>query len=141
MDSTAPHLKLTHRGALRLLEAAVDHAERMGVPQCIAITDDGGNLLAFIRMSGAKFLSIETAQRKAITAASNRSSTGGHDHAHGIELGLVTGGRLTNLVGGVPIVVDSTVIGAIGVSSGTGEQDLEVAEAALGVLAGDGVNE
>ncbi len=134
MNDTAPHLRLTHEGALRVLRAGIDKAQAMGVPQCVAVTDDGGNLLAFVRMDGAKFLSIETAQRKAMTAASSRAKTGGQDPSHGIQLGLVTGGRLTGLKGGVPIVVDGHVIGAVGVSSGTGEQDLEVAEAAVAAL-------
>jgi uncharacterized protein GlcG (DUF336 family) len=126
--------RLTHAGALRVLGAAMDQAERMGIPQCIAITDQAGRLLAFVRMDGAKFLSIRNAIRKAVAAASNRSPTGATDPAHAIDLGLVSQGRITNLKAGVPIVVGDEVVGAIGVSSGTGEQDLEVAKAGIAVL-------
>lgn len=62
-------------------------------------------LLAFVRMDGARFLSIRTAQRKAVTAADRRSATGGLEAGHDLRLGLVTEGRLTNLRGGLPIVV------------------------------------
>src|SRR5260221_9419804 len=95
-------------------------AVEMKEPQCIAIVDDGCNLLAFVRMDGARVLSIESATRKAITAASNRVPTGGLEHELGQRLGVTTGGKLTNLKGGLPIVVEGKVIGGIGVGSGTG---------------------
>jgi glc operon protein GlcG len=127
---------LTHEAALRVLRAAIDEAAAMERPQCIAVVDASGRLLAFVRMDGAKFLSIRTAQRKAITAADRKTATGGIDPEHGMTLALVTNGRLVNLKGGVPIEVDGHVVGAVGVSSGSGEQDLEVAKA--GVAAIDG---
>src|SRR5258708_19201600 len=67
------HLRLTHDGALMIIDAAVAKAAAMGVPQCIAVVDDGGNLLAFLRMDGAKFLSTDSATRKAISAVSSRA--------------------------------------------------------------------
>jgi uncharacterized protein GlcG (DUF336 family) len=136
MPDTIAHVKLTHGGALKILNAAIAKAEAMGVPQCIAVVDDGGDLLAFVRMDGAKFLSIESATRKAVTAASSRMPTGGLSPEIEVKLGLATDGRLTNLKGGVPIVVDGKVIGAIGVGSGTGDQDLECAKAGIAALAG-----
>jgi glc operon protein GlcG len=136
MAGTAPHLRLTHEGALQVLGAAVERAAALGIPQCVAVVDDSGNLLAFVRMDGAKFLSIRTAQRKAITAADRRSATGGLEAGHDLLLGLVTGGRLTNLKGGLPIIVSGQVVGAVGVSSGSGEQDLEVARAGVAAIPG-----
>ena len=130
------HLRLTHEGALMILDAAVAKAAQMGVPQCIAVVDDGGNLLAFLRMDGAKFLSIESAMRKAITAVSSRVPTGGVAEGLDMKLAAVTAGRLTNLKGGVPVIIDGTVIGGIGVGSGTGDQDLEVARAGLAAIEG-----
>jgi glc operon protein GlcG len=126
--------RLTHEGALKVLRAAMLEATEMGVPQCIALTDSAGRLLAFVRMDGAKFLSIGTAIRKAMTAASGRVPTGGSDDAHALQLGLVTEGKLTNLKAGVPIVVGEEVVGAIGVSSGSGEQDLKVALAGVAAI-------
>lgn len=136
MEDTATRLTLTHEGALRVLRAAVDKARAMEKPQCIAVVDSAGHLAAFVRMDGAKFLSILTAQRKAVTAADRKMPTGGLEPGHGMSLGLVTKGRLVNLKGGVPIVVDGQVLGAVGVSSGSGEEDLEVALAGVAAVSG-----
>jgi len=103
----------------------------MGVPQCIAIVDEGCNLLAFIRMDGARVLSIRSSQRKAMTAATTGKPTGGLDPAIEMKLAVVTDGDMVNLKGGLPIMSEGHVIGGIGVGSGTGDQDLQVASAAL----------
>lgn len=136
MTDTVKHAKLTHAGALKMINAAIAKAVEINVPQCITVTDDGGRLLAFVRMDGAKFLSIESSFNKAITAASARVPTGGVGADVEMKLAHATSGRLTNLKGGLPIVVEAMVIGAIGVGSGTGEQDLEVAKAGVAALAG-----
>jgi uncharacterized protein GlcG (DUF336 family) len=131
---TRPSLKLTHAGALKALAGAVAKAEELGVPQNITVVDDGGNMLAFVRMDGAKLLSRETSKSKAITAASHRQPTSRLDPAHELKLAIAAGGRLTNLEGGLPIVIDGQCIGAVGVGSGTGAQDVEVARAALSAI-------
>lgn len=136
MTDTVKHAKLTHAGALKMINAAIAKAVEINVPQCITVTDDGGRLLAFVRMDGAKFLSIESSHKKAITAASARVPTGGVGADVEMKLAHATSGQLTNLKGGLPIVVEDMVIGAIGVGSGTGEQDLEVAKAGVAALAG-----
>jgi glc operon protein GlcG len=134
MPDTTEHLRLTHEGALKVLHAAIAKAAELGVPQCIAVTDDGGHLLAFIRMDGAKVLSIDSATRKAMTAASGRVPTGGVAEAIEAKLAFATQGKLTNLNGGLPIEIDGHMIGAIGVGSGTGDQDVEVAKAGVASL-------
>lgn len=126
--------ELTSKGAMIVLQGAIAQAEAMGVPQCIAIVDTGGNLLAFIRMDGAKVLSQLSATQKAITAASSKVPTGGVPQEVELKLSLATGGQLTNLKGGLPIVINGQVVGAIGVGSGTGEQDVEVAKAGIAAL-------
>jgi len=131
---TRPSLKLTHAGALTALAGAVAKAEELGVPQNISIVDEGGNLLAFVRMDGAKLLSRETSLSKAITAASHRQPTSRLDPKNEIKLAIAGGGRLTNLEGGLPIVIDGQCIGAVGVGSGKGEEDVEVARAALAAI-------
>jgi len=143
MPDVAPGARLTDEGALSVLRAAMARANELSVPQCIAVTDAAGRLLAFIRMDGAKFLSIRTALRKAMTAASQRSPSGQPTHAsghgdgdHALRIGLVTGGRLTRLEGGLPIVVGSDVVGAIGVSSGSSEEDVDVATAGVAAIEG-----
>ena len=131
---TKSTLKLTHKGALAALLAAVAKAESLGVPQNVTIVDEGGNMLAYIRMDGAKLLSAETSKSKAATAASHRQPTSRLDPANEIKLAIAAGGRLTNLEGGLPIIIGGVCVGAVGVGSGTGVQDVEVARAALAGL-------
>ena len=88
------------------------------------------------RMDGAFALSFETALRKAKTAAAYGIPTGGIAPALELKLAIGTDGQRINLFGGLPVIVDGHVVGAIGVGSGTGEQDREVAAAALGAIAG-----
>jgi uncharacterized protein GlcG (DUF336 family) len=136
MPDTAPSMKLTYEGAQKLLAAAVAKARDMKVPQCICIVDAGGHLLAMARMDGAFALSIDTALRKAQTAAAYGGPTGGIEAGIDIKLAIATEGRRINLPGGLPVIVDGHVVGAIGVGSGTGEQDREVANTALAAIAG-----
>jgi uncharacterized protein GlcG (DUF336 family) len=119
-----------------LLAAAIAYAGKMGVPQCIAVVDDGCNLLAFARMDGARVLSIKSAQRKAMTAATTGKPTGEIHSDIELKLAIATDGAMVNLMGGLPVIVDGQLIGGIGVGSGTGQQDREVANAALGLLPG-----
>ena len=136
MADTSPSLKLTIDGAMRLLDAAMAKARDMKVPECIAVVDAGGHLLAFARMDGAFALSIDTALVKAMTGASYGIPTGEIAAGVDIKLAIATQGKRVNLPGGLPVIVDGHVIGAIGVGSGTGEQDLEVAKAAIAALPG-----
>jgi uncharacterized protein GlcG (DUF336 family) len=136
MTDTAPSAKLTLAGAQKLLDAAIAKAREMKVPECICIVDTGGQLLAMARMDGAFALSIDTALRKAQTAASYGVPTGGIAAGIDLKLAIATEGKRINLPGGLPVIVDGQFVGAIGVGSGTGEEDREVAAAALGAIAG-----
>src|SRR3954470_19514679 len=135
MADTAVTVRLTGDGALKLLNAATAKAREMNVPQCISVVDSGGHLLAFLRMDGAFVLSIETSLRKAMTAASYGEPTGNLREGIDLKLAIATEGKRINLPGGLPVIVDGQVIGGIGVGSGTGEQDRQVAAAALRALA------
>lgn len=136
MNDIVPSARLTRAGAHRILEAAVAKAEEIGQPECIAIVDAGGHLIAFTRMDGAFALSTDTALAKAATAAIYRAPTGLMPEGVDIRLAVATQGKRINLPGGLPIVVDGTCLGGIGVGSGTGEQDRIVANAGLAALAG-----
>jgi glc operon protein GlcG len=136
MANTAPTLKLTSEGAMKMLQAGIDKASSMGVPQCISIVDSGGHLLAFVRMDGAFSMSLETSLRKAKTAAAYGLPTGHIEAGIDLKLAIATDGQRINLPGGLPVMIDGAVLGAIGVGSGTGAQDLEVAKAAIAVIAG-----
>lgn len=134
MSVTRPALKLTHEGALKMLAAAVAKASAMGVPQNVNIVDEGGNLLAFVRMDGAKLLSRETSLSKAITAASHRQPSSRLNPADEIKLSLAAGQRLTNLEGGLPIIIDGVCVGGIGIGSAPDDEDVAIARAGLAAL-------
>ncbi len=136
MTETAPALRLTNEGAMKVLNAAMAKAEEMGVPQCISVVDAGGHLLAFSRMDGAFVLSIDSSLVKAMTAASYGEPTGRIPEGVDLKLAIATRGKRVNLPGGLPIIVDGHLVGAIGVGSGAGHEDLEVANAGLAALQG-----
>lgn len=131
-----PSFKLTHAAALKLVGVAVEAATTMGMPQCIVIVDEGCQVLAALRMDGARVLSMESATHKAMTAASIRMPTGAWPSDKGMSLGLATGGKMVNLPGGLPLLAHGVVIGAVGIGSGTSEQDFEIAEAVVAAFAG-----
>ena len=119
-----------------VVAAATAYAEKMGVPQNIAIVDEAGHLVAFRRMNGAKFFSIDIAITKAFAASGARKATkeigpATQPGAAGFGAQALLNGRFTTLPGGIPLVVSGAVVGAIGVSSGTTAEDQEVAEAAV----------
>jgi len=131
---TVKRLDLADAGAL--LDGARAKAAEIGVPMCIAITDEGGNLVAFERMDGGKVTSITIAIDKAFTAAGAKKAT--HEYGEVSQPGKpvygiasAIGGRLMVVGGGLPVVVDGDVVGGIGVSSGTPAQDREVAQAGI----------
>ena len=125
---------LTHKAVMKMLEAAVAKAEEIGQPQCIVIVDAGGDVLGEIRMTGSKFLSRRSALAKALTAASNRTPSDNVPEAVRAAIAAATDGAVTGLTGGLPILIEEHVVGAIGIGSGTPEQDLDVANAALNIL-------
>lgn len=116
-----------------VVDAAAAKAKKIGVPMNIAVVDAGNNLTAFARQDGAWLGSIDIAQGKAYTARAFDMPTaalaaearpGGS--LYGIEAS--NGGRLIVFAGGIPIEDGDEVVGAIGVSGGTVDQDQEVAE-------------
>ena len=131
MNLTRPAAKLTHASAHQLVQEAAQAAARIGQPQVIVVVDEGGHMLAMLRMDGARLLSIDSALSKAMTAANSGVPTGGLSAEMESRLGAATQGRITNLKGGFPIIVDGVVVGAIGVGTGSPEQDVTVATAAL----------
>lgn len=136
MPDTTPTLKLTSEGAMKILQAAIKRANEMNVPQCISVVDSGGHLLAFFRMDGAFVMSNTSSRRKAETAAAYGIPTGDIPEGIDIKLAIVTNGERVNLPGGLPLIIEGQVVGAIGVGSGTGQQDLEVAKVGLSALDG-----
>lgn len=137
MAFTVPTQSLTHQGVMAMLDAAITKAENIGQPQCIVIVDASGELLGEVRMAGAKFLSRKSAMAKALTAASIRGASINIPTEVRPFIGLATDGVVTGLPGGLPIVMAGDCIGGIGVGSGTGDQDISVATAALKAIGAD----
>lgn len=125
-------------GANRVLEAAMQEADKLQVRFCIAVVDRAGNLVAYGRMDGAPLLSGQLAQDKAYTVTAFGLPT--HEWFELIKdepallHGIVKTNRLIVFGGGIPIRVDGEIVGAIGVSGGSSDQDRQVAEAAAAVI-------
>ena len=121
--------------AERIIAAGAAKAHEIQVPQNIAVVDAFGHLVAFRRMDGAKFLSIDIATAKAVTAAGARKATADilpatQPGQPGFGIQNLNNGRFTTLGGGIPLVSDGEVVGAVGVSSGSVAEDIIVAQAA-----------
>jgi glc operon protein GlcG len=136
-------IDLNLSGAHAILAGAQKKAREMNVPVNIAVVDNGGHLIAFARMDGARPGSGYTAQTKAQAAATFRRATGPVPPDAEPDLLLnfslqsaaaAGGGKFTSLKGGVPVLVEEQIIGAVGVGGGTGEQDAEIAQAGIAAL-------
>lgn len=137
---TRNHAKLTLEGARAVLAAAKRRADELKVPMNIAVVDDGGHLLVFERMDGAKPSSVAIAMVKARAAALRRLPTGPAKTGDQVNIPLAVGlavarsDQQTPVRGGYPLTVDSEVVGAIGVSAGNEDQDSDVARAGVAAL-------
>ncbi|WP_096203145.1 GlcG/HbpS family heme-binding protein [Bacillus sp. FJAT-45350] len=132
---------LTHVAITSALDAAVQKADELGIKVCIAIVDDGGNLKGFIKMDGANLIPSQIAQDKAYTAAGFGLPTSDWypkiKDKPALLHGIVHTDRMTIYGGGLPIYIEEDLVGGVGVSGGTGEQDIMCAEAALNILLND----
>jgi uncharacterized protein GlcG (DUF336 family) len=125
---------VTLKDARKIIEAAEKKATEIGQPMNIAVADAGGNLVAHVRMDGAWIGSIDISIKKAFTSRAFDISTkdlATHCQSGGQFFGIHASndGKVMIFAGGVPLQKDGKVIGAIGVSGGSGEQDHAVAEA------------
>ena len=130
---------VTLSSAQDVVEGARNKAEEIGVPMNIAVVDAGNNLTAFARMDGAWLGSIDIAKNKAYTARAFDMSTKDlaplcqpNQPLFGIQAS--NQGQLIVFAGGIPLESGGEIIGAIGVSGGSVEQDHEVAEAGVAAL-------
>ena len=125
---------LTLNDARRIIQAAEQKAAEIGQPMNIAVADSGGNLIAHVRMDGAWIGSIDISIKKAYTSRAFDIATkdlAGESQSGGQFFGIHASndGRIMIFAGGIPLKRDGQVIGAIGVSGGSGEQDHAVAVA------------
>ena len=130
---------VTLADARRVIAAAEAKATQIGQPMNIAVVDGGGNLVSHVRMDGAWIGSIDISINKAFTSRAfdittkdlaQHSQSG--DQFFGIHVS--NRGRIMIFAGGIPLKRDGKVVGAIGVSGGSGEQDHSVAEAGAGAF-------
>lgn len=132
---------ITLDAARSIISAAEKRADEIGQPMNVAVVDAGANLMAFARMEGAWLGSVDIAINKAFTSASFLMPT--KDLAdmtqpgqplYGLE--TTNGGRVVNFAGGIPLMHDEEVVGAVGVSGGFVDQDQMVAEAGAAAFSG-----
>ena len=125
--------------ARKVIAAAEQKAQQIKQPMNIAVVDEGGNLVAHVRMDGAWIGSIDISINKAFTSRAFDIATkdlAEHSQSGGQFFGIHVSnrGRIMIFAGGIPLRQDGKVIGAIGVSGGSGEQDHAVAEAGAAVV-------
>lgn len=120
----------------KILKASTEHALEKGWGVTICVVDDGGHLLGLTRLDGAPPLSAHIAPAKANTAAMGQRATKIYED-------LINKGRIAflsapyiegMLEGGVPVVIDGQVVGAVGVSGVQSHEDVQVAEAGIAAL-------
>jgi len=127
---------VTLEDARRIIAAAERRAEEIGQPMNIAVADAGGNIVAHVRMDGAWIGSIDISMKKAFTSRAFDISTkdlATHSQSGGQFFGIhaSNNGKIMIFAGGIPLKRDGQVVGAVGVSGGSGDQDHEVAEAGV----------
>jgi glc operon protein GlcG len=128
---------ITLERAVALIAAGERAAAAEGLALAFAVVDAGGHLVALHRMDGAPWIAPEVAQGKAWTAAAYCAPSAAQGekmadlHAFSASISAATGGRFTPQIGGLPIFDGDTVIGGIGASGGTGQQDEDAVRAAL----------
>jgi uncharacterized protein GlcG (DUF336 family) len=129
---------ITLSAATKVIEAATAKAEEIGQPMNIAVVDDGGHLVAFVRMDGAIKASIDISTKKARTSILMNAPTSAlmplvqpGAELYGLEH---TSGGMVIFGGGIPLTQGDLVVGAIGVSAGSVDQDVSVAEAGVAAL-------
>ncbi|RKP53746.1 GlcG/HbpS family heme-binding protein [Pararobbsia silviterrae] len=128
--------RLSISEAAILLEGSRLKSEELHIPMCTAVTDESGHLISFERQDGGKISSISIAIDKAFTGATARKGTHVYNQlcqpgkgTFGIH--VTNGGHFSIIGGGLPVTVDGVIVGGIGVSSGTADEDLVVAQAAV----------
>jgi uncharacterized protein GlcG (DUF336 family) len=132
---------LTLAAARTVIAAAQAEARAMRVAMTVAVVDSGDQLVAFERMDGADLVGITLARDKAFTALANRMPT--RDIAPVAQPGAefygydsVAGGRTIVFAGGMPLERDGVLVGAVGVSGGSAEEDQRAVDAAVAVFGG-----
>lgn len=131
--------QITLEASKKMGEAAIQKALEIKVPVVFSVVDNGGNLLYLERMDDAFVTSVDIAINKAFTAWALKSGTNELSEVvlpgqslYGLN--LTNNSRIITFGGGFPIVINGEIVGAVGVSGGTVEEDMAIAKAALNSL-------
>ena len=126
---------VTYQAALAACKSAVEKAESLKINICVSVCDSSGLELAFLRMNGSYIHSIDIAKNKAYTSASFKFPSGTwtdiFKEVPHLEQGFSNRDKLIPFGGGLPLMLNDEVIGAIGVSGGTEEEDMVCAQAGI----------
>ena len=130
-----PSFSLTEQTSLSLLQAAINKAGELGIKATVSVVDASGRQLAFLKMAGSFLVSSELSQKKAITAAGMGLNTVDLENVLAsaparVLDGLNQAGDFTMIGGGVPLYRDGVLVGGIGVSGGSEDEDIECARCA-----------
>lgn len=127
---------LSSGSAQLLVNKAIEKAKELSINISVGVVDNAGNLLAFYRMDNAKIFSIELSLKKAFTSAITQINT--HEWEQWAKqrslYGIESDSRLVLFAGGIKIDIDNHIVGGIGISGGTPEQDRQCCEYAVECL-------
>ena len=133
MAMTSSRQTISAEGAQQVVAAAVAKANELGVPMVIAVVDESAQLKAYLRMDGSLLASVNVSQSKAITAVGFGLATdqwySAIEHDPPLLHGVTAIPNFMMIGGGIPLVSDGAIVGAVGVSGGSYQQDTEVAQA------------
>ena len=130
-------IHLSHKDAQAIIAAVQSELERHGSGAAVAVVDDHGELLAFLRTDGCPLASIQNAIHKAFTAARERKPSAAVGRAardEGFPMTNFGDLRYTGWGGGIPVVVDGAVAGAVGVSGLPETEDVRLAEIGAAIV-------
>ena len=135
---TITRQSLTLDAANSIINAAITQANSMGVQEVIVIDDRDGFLIAMARMDNARLTSINIAMDKAYTAAVRQAATADliasfRDNPTGMASFLAQP-HMTLFGGGIPITVNGAIVGGVGASGGTADQDIDIAQVGLAAI-------
>ncbi len=138
MATTNSRQTISAEGAQQVIQAAVAKANQIGVPMVIAVVDESARLKAFLRMDGSLLASVDVSQAKATTAVGFGLATdqwyAAIENDPPLLHGVTAIPNFMMIGGGLPLVGDEAIIGAVGVSGGSYQQDTEVAQAGVDAL-------
>ena len=139
MATTLASVSISLEGAQRVMDAAIAKATEMGLGACIAVCDPAGHAVLTARMDGAALLSVDIAANKAYTVIAFKGMPthlwyGAIKDDPALVHGLTLTNRFIIFGGGIPLHVKKKLVGAVGVSGGSAEQDQAIAEAAAKAL-------